>query len=356
MSVKLYEIAQAAGVSISTVSRVLNHSPDKPASKETSRRIMEIAYDLGYFSRPDMPNQSNIAKVFSDSPASYKLVCFLASASDTFHDPFFSGILSGIQKEAIRLNYTITHTLSTSDLTIDTICSYINDSKPDGIILMGRVSKKIMQFLNNSSVNIVYAGLNKLNCNIDQVICDGYTAILEAVNYLTNCGFTKIGYIGTIPVKESDILNEHRFQAFSDGLKLNNLALDMDFCKNITLNTEQAYCATEELLQAGKIPDAFCCANDNVAFGVISALNDYQYRVPKDVSVIGLDDIELSQFMRPRLTTFNMQTNELGKFAVKVLDDRIKGYHSTQVLIQLPSSLIIRDSCMPKNTAKPPSV
>lgn len=341
MSVKLYEIANAAGVSISTVSRVLNKDPSKPASKATAERIIKIAYNLGYFEP---------AHIFSpeEEKINRNLICFLTSESDTFNDYFFSQLLLGIQKEASNLGYSITHTLSTSTISSEAICAHIRDSKPDGVILMGRVQKKIMNFLSDCTVNIVYAGLNKLEVDIDQVICDSYSAILHSVSYLAKCGFTKIGYIGTMPAEKSHVLNEHRFRAFTDGLKLNDIKLDMNYCKNIVLNTEQAYNAVVELIRSGNIPEAFCCANDNVAIGTISALNDYQYRIPDDVSVIGLDDIEMAKFMRPRLTTFNMQTGELGKFAVKILDDRIKNHHSTPVLIQLPSTLIERDSCLPK--------
>lgn len=341
MPVKLYEIAQAAGVSISTVSRVLNNDQNKPASKATADRIFKAAYDLGYFSPTPafIPEDQNISR---------NLICFLTSESDTFNDYFFSQLLLGIQKEASRMGYSITHTLSTSTTSAETICTHIRDSKPDGVILMGRVRKKIMKFLSDCTVNIVYTGLNKLDVNIDQVICDSYSAILNSVNYLAKCGFTNIGYIGTIPSEKSDVLNEHRFRAFTDGLKLNDIKLNMNFCRNIVLTTEQAYNTVVELIRAGNIPEAFCCANDNVAIGVISALNDYQYRIPEDVSVIGLDDIEIAKFMRPRLTTFNMQTTELGKFAVKVLDDRIKNNHSTPILLQLPSTFIERDSCLYK--------
>ncbi|BFL48967.1 MULTISPECIES: LacI family DNA-binding transcriptional regulator [unclassified Lactonifactor] len=341
MRVTLYEIAQATGVSVSTVSRVLNNDKSKPASKATTERIIKAAYDLGYYTRTPE------TETYIPEPAHRNLTCFLASASDTYNDYFFSQLLLGIQEESGRMGYSITHTLSTSTESAESICKRISDTSPDGVILMGRVSKKIMNFLNTLTLNMVYTGLNKLDVSIDQVICDGYGAIVDSVNYLVKCGFTKIGFIGTIPSEKSDILNEHRFRAFSDAVKLNDLKLDMNLCKNIQLGTEQAYNAVIELLRSGEIPEAFCCANDMVAIGVISALTDYQYRVPEDVSVIGLDDIEMAKFMKPRLTTFNMQNRELGKFAVKILDDRINGLHSVPAVIQLPSTLMVRDSCTP---------
>ena len=341
MPAKLYEIAQAAGVSVSTVSRVLNGGKENAAGKATVERIRNAACELGYYTRPVAP---------ATDEKIHNLTCFLTSPRATFNDYFFSQIFQGIQEEATELHYSITHTLSLSSSGSESVFAHIKDTRPDGLILMGRVTKEIMHALTDCGVNLIYAGLNKLNVDIDQVICDSYTAVLESVAYLAGCGFTRIGYIGTIPSENYNILNEHRFRAFSDGIKLNNLKLDMNFCKNIEFGTEQAYDAVVSLLREGQIPEAFCCSSGNAAVGVISALNDYQFRIPEDVSVIGLDDTEMTRFIHPRLTAFNMQTSELGKFAIKILDDRIQGKHSTPVLVQLPSTLIVRDSCMRKNS------
>jgi len=304
MSVKLYEIAKACGVSISTVSRVLNNDRQKPASKATAERVMRTACELGYF-----------AQARGEPPAlSGNLTCLLASASDNFSDYFFAQILSGIREEAFRLGYTVSHTLSTTG---------------------GK--------LQDVSDCIVYSGLNRINAGIDEVICDAYEAMETSVNHLAGLGFRKIAFVGAIPQAGSDILNEHRFAAFSHAMARHGLPVLPELCRDIVLGPEQAYQAAEE----GHLPEAVCCANDNTAIGVIGALTDHHYRVPEDVSVIGMDDVDAAKFMQPRLTTFDMHNRELGRFAVKLLDDRIHGLHSVPVCLNLPCSLILRDSCIP---------
>ena len=340
MPVKLYEIAKAAGVSISTVSSVLNNDTLKPASKTTEEKVMQIATDLGYFAGHTV------------TPATQKstgerrnLACLLASASDTFNYVFFSKIMVGIQEEALGLNYLVSHTLSGVDTNIESICTQIRAANSDGVILMGRVRKDVMDAVKSITPNIVYAGLNRPDAGIDEVICDAYSAISESVDYLLSLGHRKIGFIGSIPSESSDVLNEHRFAAFSDTMQKHGLPVYAEYCKNITLSTEQAYHATAELVETGTLPEAFCCANDNVAIGVISALTERGIRVPNDISVIGIDNIEPARFMYPRLTSFEMQNEELGRFAVKILNDRILGKHDIPISLRLPCTLIVRDSC-----------
>lgn len=342
MAVTLYQIAQKAGVSISTVSRVLNKDPSKPASPKTAQRIIEAATELGYFQLPVHP-------LFDKPEPVHKIVCYLASKSDNYADNFFASIMLGIQEEALRLGYNITHTFSASSATDEAICEQIAANKPEAVVLLGRVNKKAMTLLKAANQTVIYVGLNKLNYPIDQVICDCYSAILQSVHFLVNCGFRRIGYLGTIPESDSTVLNEHRFEAFSDGMKLNGLNLNMDYCENIVLNTTEAYHAVVNMIRNNRIPEAFCCANDTVAIGAIRALTDCHFSVPEDVSVIGLDDIEMANYFQPRLTTFNMQTDELGKFCIKILDDRLKNGHTSCVTLELPSSLVVRDSCKIKS-------
>ena len=213
MSVKLYEIAKACGVSISTVSRVLNNDRQKPASKATAERVMRTACELGYF-----------AQARGEPPAlSGNLTCLLASASDNFSDYFFAQILSGIREEAFRLGYTVSHTLSTTGMSIDQICEQISAAASDGVVLMGRVSRQIMGKLQDVSDCIVYSGLNRINAGIDEVICDAYEAMETSVNHLAGLGFRKIAFVGAIPQAGSDILNEHRFAAFSHAMARHGL-------------------------------------------------------------------------------------------------------------------------------------
>ncbi|MBT9779681.1 LacI family DNA-binding transcriptional regulator [Clostridium sp. MCC353] len=329
----LYEIAQTAGVSISTVSRVLNNDKQKPASPATAEKVLQIARELGYI------NDAGVSKNQTKS-----LVCILVSPSDSFNNYFFSQILMGIQEESKRLGYELKQTISTSTADIYPILNSLNNQDFDGIILLGRLTRDIMDRFKQITGNIIYAGLNSPQADIDEIICDAYTATASATEYFINCGFKTIGFIGTIPSQETDVINEHRFKAFCDTLSSHSFPLDMACCRNIMLTADHAYEAVKDLISCKKLPEGIICADDYPAIGAISALHDYGYKIPQDISIIGLADIDIAQFISPRLTTVRVVKRELGEFAVKILDDRIAGRHTHPIRVEFPCELIIRES------------
>ncbi|WP_295626991.1 LacI family DNA-binding transcriptional regulator [uncultured Intestinimonas sp.] len=330
----LYEIAKLSGVSISTVSRVLNGDTKKPASKATAARVMQAAYDTGYLT-PEFRGTEHKA-----------LLCLLSNRAYDYSDYFYSEILRGIEAEASAHGFHISQQLS--DIGIDD--AVLNDhfvDGYDGLILLGRVSFEKVEYLKSLTSNIVYAGLNRVDSGFDEVICDAYEAIQSTVDYLVDCGHTRIGFIGVIPTEGGkELVNEHRFAGFSGALARRDIALDMRYCKNVELKSEFAFEAAMELVKENSLPDALVCATDNVALGVISAFRKCGVRVPEDVSVVGHDGIDISGFFEPKLTTVYMQKSELGKFAVKLLVDRITGGHTIPVLIKLPHRLEVRDSAL----------
>lgn len=336
MRTTLYEIAQTAGVSISTVSRVLNNDKQKPASPATAEKVLRIARELGYI------NDTAVSKNQTKS-----LVCILVSPSDSFNNYFFSQILMGIQEESKRLGYELKQTISTSTADIYPILDNLSGQDFDGIILLGRLTRDIMDRFKQLTANIIYAGLNSPQAKIDEIICDAYTAAACATEYLIDCGFKTIGFIGTIPSEGTDIINEHRFKAFCDTLAAHSFPLDMACCRNIMLTADHAYAAVKDLISCQKLPEGIICADDYPAIGAISALHDYGYKIPQDISIIGLADIDIAQFISPRLTTVRVVKRELGEFAVKILDDRIAGRHTCPVRVEFPCELIIRESSAP---------
>lgn len=330
----LYEIAKLSGVSISTVSRVLNGDTKKPASKATAARVIQAAYNTGYLA-PGLRGTEHKA-----------LLCLLSNRAYDYSDYFYSEILRGIEAEASSNGFHISQQLS--DIGIDD--AVLNDhfvDGYDGLILLGRVSFEKVEYLKSLTSNIVYAGLNRVDSGFDEVICDAYEAIQSTVDYLVDCGHTRIGFIGVIPPEGGkELVNEHRFAGFSGALARRNIPLDLRYCKNVELKSEFSYEAAMELVREKCLPDALVCATDNVALGVISAFRKCGVHVPEDVSVVGHDGIDISGFFEPKLTTVYMQKSELGKFAVKLLVDRITGGHTIPVLIKLPHRLEIRDSAL----------
>ena len=152
----------------------------------------------------------------------------------------------------------------------------------------------------------------------DQVVCDGREITYSAISYLHELGHTKIGYIG-------EQNNEIRYTAFKEALKSLNLPFLQKNTANVKLSHEGGYQGAYHLMEAKSDITAIFCANDNTAIGAIKAIREKGYRIPEDISIIGVDDIETAQYLSPMLTTVHIPTEEMGQLAAKILIDRING-------------------------------
>jgi len=343
MSVTLKDIAEKAGISISTVSRIINNDQKKSASKETAEKVWNLVREMGY-----IPNYhaKNLKASKNHKPNLGKNIgCILASPKDTFKDQFFSQIMMGIQSEAALHGYNVGYTFSYFE-DKSALFQHITSSEVDGSIVLGRMNEDFFNFLKSNIKNLVYVGLNRVGRDLDEVICDAYEATGCAVEYLISLGHTKIGYIGEIPSPgKNSVINEHRFKAFKDTLTKNGIPLDDKYIKGITLSSKEGHNAMIEIIESGNLPSAIFCGNDITAIGVMRAIHKNGLRIPKDISIIGIDNIEISEYFRPALTTVHVPKEELGRFAVKLLIDKINDGHKVNALIKLPFKLVVRESC-----------
>lgn len=344
MSVTLKDIALKAGVSISTVSRIVNNDQKKSASKKTTEKVWALIRELGYVPNSDARNLIKNTK--SDlSPLNKTIGCILTSQKDSFRDPFFSQIMMGVQSEAALNGYVVGYTFSYSE-DQSLLYQHIASTKMDGAIVLGRMSEDFLIFLKNNIQNFIYVGLNKVDRNFDEVICDAYDATCCAVEHLISLGHNKIGYIGGIPsLSKNNVINEHRFSAFNDTLNKHNIPVYDNYIKNINLSSKEGFDAMSEIIMTGDLPSAIFCGNDIAAIGAMKAIHKNGLRIPKDISVVGLDNIEVAEYVRPSLTTIHVPKEDLGRFAVKILIDRINNGHEVNALLKLPFTLIVRESC-----------
>ena len=346
MSVTLKDIAQKANVSISTVSRIINNDQIKPASKKTSEKVWKIVRELGYVPNVNARNLIKGQEGTANSLKTKAIGCIFTSTQDTYNDPFFSQIARGIQTEAAKRGYVMGYSYSSCDMNESALYNNITSNRVDGAIILGRFSEDFLKFLKNNIKTLVYAGLNYVNGGFDEVICDGYKAVCRVVEHLISLGHKDIGYIGSIPGTEKiNVVNEHRFAAYKDTMQQHNLQADKNFIRNVELSTEEGYNGMKEMLKTGQCPSAVFCANDLVAIGAMKAIHERGFRIPEDIAVVGLDDIEMAAYVRPALTTIHVPKEELGKFAVKILIDKIENGHALPVRIDIPFRLVVRESC-----------
>ena len=348
MSVTLKDIAKKANVSVSTVSRVVNNDTTKPASKDTSEKIWEIVKELGY-----IPNQNarNLIKGEINSKKQTKskaIGCIFTSKKDTYNDPFYSEIASAIQNEVSKRGYIMAYSFSSFDMSFSALYNNITTNPVDGVIVLGRFGRKTLEFLKNNFENLIYAGVNYVDSGFDEVICDGYKGAIDAIEYLIKLGHKDIGFVGEVLEKsEAYVKNEHRFVAYRDAIKKNNISYKKEFVVSTPLEMSTAYDHMKKYLKKQEkknIPSAFFCSNDVTTIGVMKALKEFGLLIPEDVSVVGLDNIEMSSFVTPSLTTINIPKEELGRTAVKILIDKIESDRKYPLRIDLPFELIVRES------------
>lgn len=332
----LKEIAERAGVSVSTVSRVVNSKNTKAASPEVSSRIWQIVRETGYTPNASAQSLQSGSTGAAQTPKG-KIYVIFARKIDTYVDPFFTELMHAIEKEAFSRKYSI-QTITT-DVELQSI-SAGSIERHSAAIILGQINGANLSILKGRFKHLVYIGLNALpdTARIDQILCSGYQAARSAVAYLAGLGHRRIFYIG-------ETRNEGRYEGYLDEMKSLGIPTTPEFVCQSQLSPQSGYRCTEEILFRRGSCTAIFCANDDTAIGVVRALLEHDIRVPQDVSVIGLDDIEMSRYLSPMLTTVHIPTEEMGNQAAKVLIDRMEGGHKTPIKILFPSSLSPRESC-----------
>lgn len=335
----LKEIASEAGVSISTVSRVINQSSKSPAGKEVQDRIWEIVRRTGYtpnlMARDLKRGVSGTKETFTHS-----IACLFARTSDGVTDSFFSPLARSIEKEAFKHNYILKYTFTAFDMNHPSTFRLISDHNVDGIAVLGRCDKQLLKFLKQYFKCIVYTGLNNLDAKYDQIICDGYEASLNAMEHLISLCHTKIAYIG-------ETKSEDRYQGYCAALAAHNLPVIPAYVTNVALSSEGGYKGAKKLLERKADISAIFCPNDMTAIGAMKAVKEHGLSIPQDISIISIDDIDTAQYLTPMLTTIHIPVEEMGQMAAKTLIDRIEGGHKLPLKVNLPFYIANRESCGP---------
>ncbi len=332
----LKELAKLCGVSVSTVSRVVNGNTPHAASPAVADKIWKMVHETGYI--PNSYAQGLKMGGAQKAPhKTYSIACIFARFSDGESNQFFSELFRIIEQQCTQNKCRVTGIFpgagekkSSSALKLPPV---------DGVIVMGRCSKYFLDTIKKQCKNIILVGLNSLkDSSCDQVICDGYEAAKTAVQYLQQLGHTRIGYIG----EQSE---EARYRGYYDAMMELKLPIEHSYIFNTHQSTKGGYHSGIKLLKAGLRPTALFCANDITAIGVIKSLQENNVLVPNDVSIISIDNIEMCQYCTPMLTSINIPREDLGRFTVKMLLDRIEGGHTVPAKMYIPFALVKRESC-----------
>lgn len=336
----LKDIAKMADVSISTVSRIVNGNSEKAASKEVQDKIWDIVQKTNY-----IPNE-NAQKLINrkEEAAEVKTIaCIYSRTPDFQSDPFFSDVTRSIEQTLNKLGYNLEFVLSTYDVSNSMLDSILTDKNIHGIIILGRISDNYIRTIKKHVRHIVYTGLNKLDddTNINQVICDGYRASMLALNHLKKDFLAEdIYYLG-------ETKDEVRYKAYADFMENHGqLKTFRERTIKTKFTTLDGYEDMKKALEADMEPRAIFCGNDLTAMGALKALKEHHIEIPKDTSVVSIDNTELAQFTSPMLSTVDVSRNKLGELASKLLVDKLTDDDNVPITISVPSTLILRESSL----------
>ena len=342
----LKRIAEMTGVSVSTVGRILSDPNHKCTNEEVKRRVLEAAREINY-----IPNASARAlKSGSKSQEKvFRINILLTRAAYEMTDPFYDELLMILEKE-LRNNGCIVgnvwHNAEFSDEKLsrtEGMTGLVEELFPkdapraDGLIIIGKVTARALKLLKNKEKNIVSINRNSTNYQVDEVLCDGSRIAKTAVSYLAKLGHTKIGYVG-------DCHNESRFTGYQNALVDLRLTPEIDHIFDTLPNEANGIAAMEYFLTLEDPPTGIYCANDILAVGMLGALNRRRSR-GHSFSVISSDDIEAAQYTKPMLTTISLPKNEMVRFAMMLLLDRIRGGHRIVSRLEVEGTLVVRESC-----------
>lgn len=332
---RLKDIAEEAGVSISTVSRVISGKNLGAASPELRSRILSIAENCNYVQN-SAAHSLRCAK--SENTATQPKIVACLFARTQLRDQFFEQMSRSINEYFIQHNSIVKYTLALRELTAEYILKVFSENHLDGVIVLGRCDSVFIETLQEIISNIMLVSLNPSDSSTDQVVCSGFDAGAEALQHLFDLGHRKIGYIG-------DVTNELRYLAYNNFMCSHpSLSLTQNRIIDTNLTARGGYDGLTRLIKNSPDTTAVFCANDTTAMGALKASKDLGLSVPGDLSIVGVDDIEVSRYLAPMLTTVQIPIVEMGKMAAKILLDRIDGGHVAPVNIAFPSRLIPRES------------
>lgn len=345
MSIK--KIAEKAGVSPATVSRVLNNPNYKCSIPGLRDKIWKTAIEMNY-----VPNEAarNLKRGVSAKQEKTWYINILMTRTDSSTtDPFFAELLRVIESEIHDKNCILSKVWYMSVFSDDRKCRRENldrlvdgmydevDGKRDGLIIIGRCNKEALKKLNKKYKSVVSVNRNSTNYEVDEVLCDGKKIASAAVEYLISLGHKNIGYIGQCH-------SEDRYNGYLETLKKHDLDVIPEYVIETKQTEAEGYEAMEKFFQSDDMPTGIYCANDISAIGMLKCLNKFRnrYYMP---SIISSDDIQEAQFTKPMLTTVSLPKEDMGKFALYLLLDRLRGGHSGIVRMELEGRLMIRNSC-----------
>ncbi len=325
------DVAKKAGVSIATISRVLNNNGN--VNEATRTKILKAIKDLKY-------QPSRVAKRLRSKGVSCNLFGVLIP---DIENPFYVDVLRGIEEAAYQNNSAII------------VCNFGQDEKKeklyldilqseaiDGLIAApAREDDPQLKRMMKDGLPIVCVDRGLKGIEVDVVLVDNVAGAYSAVDYLAKSGYKRIAYIAGLPTVPSSLLRE---KGYREALASNGIVFNEELVKFGNSKHESGVTLCNELLELPNPPDAVFTGNNLITLGALETIHKRKLRIPEDIAIVGFDDMYWSSSLNPPLTAVRQPAFEIGKRAMELLIQRIKEPARSGIQMTLNTELMKRSS------------
>lgn len=330
MNPTIREVAKKANVSISTVSRVFNN-PDS-VGKEMRERVLQVIEELGYVPNP-----------FASGLRDNRSKVIVAMIPD-IRNSYYAGMLSGIEEVALskRYNVIICNTIQQDERFLEYV-KYFMKKKVDGLIFASmEITETYKKNFDALNIPIVLASTEGRAWNLPSVRVDDYQASYDATSFLINNGHQAIGFLSG-PL-DNPIAGRERYDGFRAAMQDHRYAVSEQNVVHAKYTFDHGYEAMSRLYAKMPHLTAVYAASDAMAIGAMKFLHQQGLEVPRHVSVMGFDNVELSRMVTPGLTTVAQHIDRIGRTAAELLFESIEDKSKNLQSVTVPHEIIVRET------------
>lgn len=327
------DIAKLAGVSSASVSRILNNDPTLNVPHSTKQRVIEAAQQLGYEKKK---------RKHDETITTIGIIQWISPVQET-EDPYYLSIRQGVEEFCFQHKIAIKRAFKTD---IDYISSL---EGIDGLVCIGKFSHSDMNRFKNLCTNLIYLDMNIDPIHECNIVLDFKNAIRCVVDYLHQLHHQTIGYLGGIEYTDDELYPDARKKYFMRYCQDYGIQYQ-DYIQEDAYSIESGFQMMSELIQQNKVPSAIFAASDPIAIGAMRALTQNGYQIPQDISMIGFDNIDTTNYTSPPLTSMFAPTFDMGYMGARMIYDAYqRNENISPVRIQMPCFLIERESCQKRD-------
>ncbi|MBS4537213.1 LacI family DNA-binding transcriptional regulator [Clostridium sp. D2Q-11] len=330
MAVTIKDVAKLSGVSISTVSRVINDS--KPVSPEVKRKVLEVIEEIGY-----KPNE--IARTLV-TKKSYLIGVIVTDLADSY----VADMVRGIEEVGKMYNYDILLCSTYGDKEAELkYIQLLNRKQVEGMILISdTINDEIDEKISEYSIPFVYLSRYSKFDKYPTVSIDYHFAAYEITKYLIKLGHKNIGFVGYLEDENSTQIE--KYEGYSKAME--EMELDPSFIfETQGISIGHGYEALDQSIIKNELTALFC-SNDEIAIGALNYCYDNQINTPEDISVVGFGDISIASLIRPKLTTVKEPFYDIGAVAIRRVIKELRKEDVGEKHIKLPYQIQQRNSCI----------